>query len=632
MSARALAAGSTTSASETVHLHAPVEGRGRAGPARVHHPARDVRHDLLGRDHRRAGPGSAPSRRRARRGSRRRRRARLASSARSTGSPSGVVVARCTTGARRRSASARARGAPEDLPSHADSLLLAWPVQKVQFEIMHGPVRSWPLALPLDRGDRSPLAAQIARGLVERIRAGALAPGAALPSSRALARLLGVHRNTVLAAYGELGRRGLDPDCAGAGHGGGRPTCRRAAAARRPRRAGRTGRGSTLPPAPAPARPRPSRRRAAAPGRRAGSAALPGRAPGPRLPPGAAPPGEPGVRRRGRPPAAAGGPGGHAGRGARPRGRARTGCSSPAAPRWRSRSPRGPCSGRATPSRSRRSGTARRGRRSALAGLELVPLPVDGGGARRRRRSRHAAQGGRLRAVYLTPHHQYPTTVTLSPARRLALLELARRERLAVLEDDYDNEFALRGAPGPAAGERRRRREVVYVGTLSKVLVPGLRMGFLAGPRDAIAALIAHRQIPRPAGRPGHGGGGGRALRGRRGPAPGLAGAARLRGAARQRSRPRSAPSWPARSTFAVPPGGIAFLVPGGRRDRRRRLGGARGLEHGVVVQAGRPVLVRRRAPLPYLRLGFARHEPGELAEAVRRLARACPRPRRRRG
>ncbi len=98
-----------------------------------------------------------------------------------------------------------------------------------------------------------------------------------------------------------------------------------------------------------------------------------------------------------------------------------------------------------------------------------------------------------MRGVYLTPHHQYPTTVTLSAARRLALLELARRERMAVLEDDYDNEFHFEGRPVLPLASADRAGVVIYVGTLSKVLVPGIRIGFLAGPRQAMAALAAHR-------------------------------------------------------------------------------------------------------------------------------------------
>ena len=101
-----------------------------------------------------------------------------------------------------------------------------------------------------------------------------------------------------------------------------------------------------------------------------------------------------------------------------------------------------------------------------------------------------------LRAVYVTPHHQYPTTVTLKAARRLALLSLARAERMAIIEDDYDHEFHYDGRPVLAAGERGSARVVVYIGTLSKILAPGLRLGYIVAPpavlqqrrRDSIAA------------------------------------------------------------------------------------------------------------------------------------------------
>ncbi len=75
---------------------------------------------------------------------------------------------------------------------------------------MPGPVRTWPAALPLplDRADPAPVAVQIARGLALRMRSGALPPGAPLPGSRTLSESLGVHRNTVLAAYAELAAEG----------------------------------------------------------------------------------------------------------------------------------------------------------------------------------------------------------------------------------------------------------------------------------------------------------------------------------------------------------------------------------------------------------------------------------------
>jgi GntR family transcriptional regulator/MocR family aminotransferase len=97
-----------------------------------------------------------------------------------------------------------------------------------------------------------------------------------------------------------------------------------------------------------------------------------------------------------------------------------------------------------------------------------------------------------VRAVYVTPHHQYPTTVTMSASRRMALLELARRKRFAIVEDDYDHEFHYEGRPVLPLASADRAGVVLYVGTLSKVLAPGLRMGFLVAPaavRDAALAL-----------------------------------------------------------------------------------------------------------------------------------------------
>ena len=127
-----------------------------------------------------------------------------------------------------------------------------------------------------------------------------------------------------------------------------------------------------------------------------------------------------------------------------------------------------------------------------LAGAELVPIPVDGSGLDVIALARAAARRP-LRAVYLTSHHQYPTTVTLSPARRLALAALAREHRLLVLEDDYDHEFHYEGRPVPPLAAADDGGHVVYLGTLSKILAPGLRLGFLIAPPPVIARLSARR-------------------------------------------------------------------------------------------------------------------------------------------
>lgn len=94
----------------------------------------------------------------------------------------------------------------------------------------------------------------------------------------------------------------------------------------------------------------------------------------------------------------------------------------------------------------------------------------------------------RIRAIFLTPHHQFPTTVALQPDRRLRLLELARQFAFAVIEDDYDHEFHFQSQPLlPLASYAPER--VIYVGSLSKLLLPALRIGYVAAPARVVDAL-----------------------------------------------------------------------------------------------------------------------------------------------
>ena len=96
----------------------------------------------------------------------------------------------------------------------------------------------------------------------------------------------------------------------------------------------------------------------------------------------------------------------------------------------------------------------------------------------------------RVRAIFLTPHHQFPTTVALRPERRLRLLMLARQFGFAIIEDDYDHEYHFDSQPLlPMASYAPDR--VIYVGSLSKLLLPALRIGYIAAPRAFIDA-VAH--------------------------------------------------------------------------------------------------------------------------------------------
>ncbi|AOH84339.1 GntR family transcriptional regulator [Sphingomonas panacis] len=96
----------------------------------------------------------------------------------------------------------------------------------------------------------------------------------------------------------------------------------------------------------------------------------------------------------------------------------------------------------------------------------------------------------RIRALFLTPHHQFPTTVTLRPMRRLRLLDLARQFGFAIIEDDYDHEFHFASQPLlPMAAYAPE--QVIYVGSLSKLLLPALRVGYVVGP-PVLMRSLAH--------------------------------------------------------------------------------------------------------------------------------------------
>jgi GntR family transcriptional regulator/MocR family aminotransferase len=127
------------------------------------------------------------------------------------------------------------------------------------------------------------------------------------------------------------------------------------------------------------------------------------------------------------------------------------------------------------------------------AGARLAPLPVDEHGLDVDALVALGAREEKVRAVYLTPHHQYPTTAVLSAGRRLALMELARARRIAVIEDDYDHEFHYDGRPVLPLASADPAGVVVYLGTLSKILAPGLRLGFVVAPAPLLERLAAIR-------------------------------------------------------------------------------------------------------------------------------------------
>jgi GntR family transcriptional regulator/MocR family aminotransferase len=125
-----------------------------------------------------------------------------------------------------------------------------------------------------------------------------------------------------------------------------------------------------------------------------------------------------------------------------------------------------------------------------MAGASLVPVPCDAEGI-------DIAQGTgpSPRLIYVTPSHQYPTGVTMSLPRRLALLEFARANGAIVLEDDYDSEFQYASRPIAALQGIDHGEVVAYIGTFSKTLAPGLRVAYAVIPQRLLAATEAVQRL-----------------------------------------------------------------------------------------------------------------------------------------
>jgi GntR family transcriptional regulator/MocR family aminotransferase len=116
----------------------------------------------------------------------------------------------------------------------------------------------------------------------------------------------------------------------------------------------------------------------------------------------------------------------------------------------------------------------------SLLGARLAPVPVDGEGLRVEEGVRRCPDA---RLAMVTPAHQSPLGMALSLPRRLELLAWAQRRGSFIVEDDYDSEFRYTGRPLPALKSLDAHERVLYAGSFSKVLFPGLRMGYLVVPR-----------------------------------------------------------------------------------------------------------------------------------------------------
>lgn len=128
------------------------------------------------------------------------------------------------------------------------------------------------------------------------------------------------------------------------------------------------------------------------------------------------------------------------------------------------------------------------------SGATIIRVPVDDEGIDVDAVER-VCRKKKIRALYVTSHHHYPTTVTLNASRRMKLLHLAEQYKFIIIEDDYDYEFHYESSPILPLASADRSGMVVYIGSFSKTLTPGLRMGYIAAPPNLINEFTKLRML-----------------------------------------------------------------------------------------------------------------------------------------
>jgi GntR family transcriptional regulator/MocR family aminotransferase len=248
----------------------------------------------------------------------------------------------------------------------------------------------------------------------------------------------------------------------------------------------------------------------------------------------------------------------------------------------------------------------------ATAGARIHPLPVDRHGLVVDR----ALDGCDL--VYVTPSHQSPTTVTLPAERRRDLMSRATAQDIVLVEDDYDAETNFFASPTTALKSIDRDGRVIYVGSFSKYIAPGLRVGYIVAAADFIreARLLRRLILRHPP------------TNNQRTLALFIAGGyydalvQRLQRAYRERWEALSAAleaNMPIAHTD-ISSGGSSFWVRGPQGLDSDALA-SQALERGVVIEPGSMFYMARKPPRNNFRLGFSTIEAERIATGVRVLS-----------
>jgi GntR family transcriptional regulator/MocR family aminotransferase len=254
-------------------------------------------------------------------------------------------------------------------------------------------------------------------------------------------------------------------------------------------------------------------------------------------------------------------------------------------------------------------------------GIHLRSVPVDAQGLDTEALARICG-GAKVRAVFATPQRQYPTTVPLSRDRRTELLGLARRHGFLILEYDHDTEFQFEGTP-PLPLATQDPDSVVFLGALTKILAPGMRLGLIHGPSGLLQRIAEVRQVVDLPGDPVLEWAivdlleSGELLRH-------LNRTRRIYRARLDHLAAELASTFGDALTCALPTGGMAlWLQAAGSTDMDAWATAAAG--EGVHLRPAKAFDLEKRS-FPAARLAFGAHDEGELSDLVRRLKACRPR------